>query len=141
MKKSELWTTRITYVILFALLVGIYELVKWGISSFIGASWASPIILGIVFILGLIYVDLHADDTDISEDILEQPYNYIIIDTQNKTTKINGQVIVERDATVTKNDILELEKYWEIVNILPAYILEPDPDDADVNRIKELIEK
>ena len=141
MKKSELWTTRITYVVLFALLVGIYELVKWGISSFIGVSWVSPIILGIVFILGLIYVDLHADDTDISEDILEQPYNYIIIDTQNKTTKINGQVIVERDATVTKNDILELEKYWEIVNILPAYILEPDPDDADVNRIKELIEK
>lgn len=141
MKKSELWTTRITYVVLFALLVGIYELVKWGISFLIGASWASPIILGIVFILGLIYVDLHADDTDISEDILEQPYNYIIIDTQNKTTKINGQVVLERDATITKNDISEIEKEWEIVNIFPAYILEPESDDADVNRIKELIEK
>jgi len=141
MKKSELWVTRITYVVLFALLVGMYELIKGGISFFIGSSWASSIILGIVFILGLIYVDLHADDTDISEDILEQPYNYIVIDTQNKTTKLHGQVVVERDAAVTKNDISEIEKEWEIVNIFPAYILEPDPDDADVNRIKELIEK
>lgn len=141
MKKSELWVTRITYVVLFALLVGVYELVKWGISFFIGISWTSPIILGIVFILGLIYVDLHADDTDISEYILEQPYNYIVIDTQNKTTKLHGQVVVERDAAVTKNDISEIEKEWEIVNIFPAYILEPESDDADVNRIKELIEK
>jgi len=141
MKKSELWTTRITYVVLFALLVGIYELVKWGISFFIGTSWASSIILGIVFIIGLIYVDLHADDLEASEDILERPYNYIVIDTQNKTTKLHGQVVVDRNATVTKNDISEIEKEWEIVNIFPAYILEPDPDDADVNRIKELIEK
>ena len=141
MKKSELWTTRITYVVLFALLVGIYELVKWGISFFIGTSWASSIILGIVFIIGLIYVDLHADDLETSEDILERPYNYIVIDTQNKTTKLHGQVVVERDAAVTKNDISEIEKEWEIVNIFPAYILEPESDDADVNRIKELIEK
>jgi len=141
MKKSELWTTRITYVVLFALLVGIYELVKWGISFFIGTSWASSIILGIVFIIGLIYVDLHADDLEASEDILERPYNYIVIDTQNKTTKLHGQVVVDRNATVTKNDISEIEKEWEIVNIFPAYILEPESDDADVNRIKELIEK
>jgi len=141
MKKSELWTTRITYVVLFALLVGIYELVKWGISFFIGTSWASSIILGIVFIIGLIYVDLHADDLETSEDILERPYNYIVIDTQNKTTKLHGQVVVERNATVTKNDISEIEKEWKIVNIFPAYILEPKSDDADVNRIKELIEK
>jgi len=141
MKKSELWGTRITYIVVFALLVGMYELIKGSISFFIGASWASSIILGIVFILGLIYVDLHADDTDISEDILEQPYNYIVIDTQNKTTKLHGQVVVDRNATVTKNDISEIEKEWEIVNIFPAYILEPESDDADVNRIKELIEK
>ena len=141
MKKSELWATRITYVVLFALLVGVYELVKWGVSFFIGTSWASPIILGIVFILGLIYVDLHADDIDISEDILEQPYNYIVIDTQNKTTKVNGQIVVERNTTVTEDVIAEIEKEWEIVGVFPAYILEPESDDADVNRIKELIEK
>lgn len=141
MKKSELWGIRITYIVMFALLVGIYELTKWGISFFIGDSWVSPIILGIVFILGLIYVDLHADDTDISEDILEQPYNYIVIDTQNKTTKLNGQIVVERKAKVTKNDISNIEKEWEIVGVFPAYILEPDSDDEDVNKIKELIEK
>lgn len=141
MKKSELWGIRITYIVMFAVLVGVYELVKWGISFFIGDSWTSPIILGIVFILGLIYVDLHADDTDISEDILEQPYNYIVIDTQNKTTKLNGQIVVERKASVTKNDISEIEKEWEIVGVFPAYILEPDSDDADVNKIKELIDK
>lgn len=141
MKKSELWGIRITYIVIFAVLVGVYELVKWGISLFIGDSWASSIILGIVFILGLIYVDLHADDTDISEDILEQPYNYIVIDTQNKTTKLNSQIVVERKAQVTKNDISEIEKEWEIVGVFPAYILEPDSDDEDVNKIKELIEK
>lgn len=141
MKKSELWGIRITYIVMFAVLVGVYELVKWGISFFIGDSWASPIILGIVFILGLIYVDLHADDTDIGEDILEKPYNYIVIDTQNKTTKLNGQIVVERKASVTKNDISEIEKEWEIVGVFPAYILEPDSDDADVNKIKELIDK
>jgi len=141
MKKSKLWSVRITYVFMFAILVGIYELVKLGVSSLIGGSWVSPIILGLIFVLGLIYVDLHVDDLDDSEDILEQPYNYIVIDTQNKITKLHGQVVVERDATVTKNDISEIEKEWEIVNIFPAYILEPDPDDADVNRIKELIEK
>lgn len=143
MEKSKLWGVRIPYIIMFVVLVGIYELVKWGISFFMGSVWVSPIILGLVFVLGLIYVDLHADDddADISEDILEQPYNYIVIDTQNKTTKLHGQVVVERDATVTKNDISEIEKEWEIVNILPAYILEPESDDADINKIKELIEE
>lgn len=141
MKKSELWGIRITYVVMFAILVGIYESVKWGISFFIGSSWASPIILGIVFTIGLIYVDLHADDLDGSEDILEQPYNYIVIDTQNKTTKLHGQIVVERSAEVTKKDLSEIGEEWEIVDIFPAYILEADPDDQDVNKIKELIGK
>lgn len=141
MKKSELWGIRITYIVMFAILVGIYELVKWGVSSLIGGSWVSPIILGIIFIIGLIYMDLHADDLDDSEDILEQPYNYIVIDTQNKTTKLHSQIVVERSAEVTKNDLSEIGEEWEIVDIFPAYILEADPDDPDVNKIKELIEK
>jgi len=141
MEKSKLWSVRITYVVMFAVLVGIYELVKLGVSSLIGGSWVSPIILGLIFVLGLIYVDLHADDLDDSEDILEQPYNYIVIDTQNKITKLHGQIIVERSAEVTKKDLSEIGEEWEIVNIFPAYILEADPDDSDVNKIKELIEK
>lgn len=141
MRKSGLWSIRIAYTVMFAVLVGIYELVKWGISFFIGSIWASPIILGIVFTVGLIYLDLHADDVDVSDDILEQPYNYIVIDTQNKTTKLHGQIVVERSAKVTKNELSEIEKEWEIINIFPAYILEADPDDSDVNKIKELIEK
>lgn len=141
MRKSGLWSIRITYTVMFAVLVGIYELVKWGISFFIGSIWVSPIILGIVFTVGLIYVDLHTDDLDDSEDILEQPYNYIVIDTQNKTTKLHGQIVVERSAEVTKNELSEIEKEWEIVDIFPAYISEADPDDSDVNKIKELIGK
>lgn len=141
MKKSKLWSVRIPYIIMFIVLVGIYELVKWSISSLIGSPWVSPIILGLIFIMGLIYVDLHVDDLDDSEDILDQPSNYIVIDTQNKTTKLHGQVVVERDATVTKNDISEIEKEWEIVNILPAYILDADDDDSDINKIKEMMEK
>lgn len=141
MEKSKLWSVRITYVVMFAILVGIYELVKWGVSSFIGSSWVSPIILGIVFTVGLIYVDLHADDLDDSEDILEQPYNYIVIDTQNKTTKLHGQVIVERDTKLTKKDLSEIGEEWEIVDIFPAYISEADPDDSDINKIKEMMEK
>jgi len=141
MKKSKLWSVRITYVFMFAILVGIYELVKLGVSSLIGGSWVSPIILGLIFVLGLIYVDLHVDDLDDSEDILEQPYNYIVIDTQNKITKLHGQIIVERSAEVTKKDLSEIGEEWEIVNIFPAYILEADPDDQDVNIIMELIKK
>lgn len=141
MKKSKLWSVRITYVVMFAVLVGIYELVKWGVSSLVGGSWVSPIILGLIFTVGLIYLDLHADDVDVSEDILEQPYNYIVIDTKNKTTKLHGQIVVERSAEVTKNDLSEIGEEWEIINIFPAYILEADPDDSDVNKIKELIEK
>lgn len=141
MRESGLWSIRITYTVMFAVLVGIYELVKWGISFFIGSIWASPIILGIVFTVGLIYLDLHADDVDVSDDILEQPYNYIVIDTQNKTTKLHGQIVVERSAEVTKKDLSEIGEEWEIVDIFPAYILEADPDDQDVNKIKELIGK
>ena len=141
MEKSKLWSIRITYVIMFAVLVGIYELVKWGVSSLVGGPWVSPVILGLIFVLGLIYVDLHADDLDVSEDILEQPYNYIIIDTQNKTTKLHGQIVVKRSAEVTKKDLSEIGEEWEIINIFPAYILEADPDDQDINKIKELIEK
>ena len=141
MEKSKLWSIRITYVIMFTILVGIYELVKWGISFFIGSIWVSPIVLGIVFTVGLIYLDLHADDVDVSEDILEQPYNYIVIDTQNKTTKLHGQIVVERSAKVTKNELSEIEKEWEIVDIFPAYILEADDDDSDINKIKEVMEK
>jgi len=142
MKKSKLWSVRITYVFMFAILVGIYELVKLGVSSLIGGSWVSPIILGLIFVLGLIYVDLHVDDLDDSEDILEQPYNYIVIDTQNKTTKLYGQIVVERSAEVTKKDLSEIiGEEWEIIDIFPAYILEADPDDQDVNKIKELIKK
>ena len=140
MEKSKLWGVRIPYIIMFVVLVGIYELVKFVISSFMGSSWVSPIIVGIIFTIGLIYVDSHADDVDDVEDILDQ-YNYIVIDTQNKTTKLHGQIVVERSAEVTKNDLLEIEKEWEIVNIFPAYILEANPDDSDVNKIKELIEK
>jgi len=140
MKKSELWGIRITYIVMFTILVGIYELVKWSISSLIGSSWVSPIILGLIFIMGLIYVDLHADDVDVSEDILDQ-YNYIVIYTQNKTTKLHGQIVVERDTKLTKKDLSEIGEEWEIVDIFPAYILEADPDDSDVNKIKELIEK
>lgn len=141
MEKSKLWGIRITYIVMFAILVGIYELVKWGISSFMGSSWVSPVILGLIFTIGLIYVDSHADDVDDIEDILEQSYNYIVIDTQNKTTKLHSQIVVERSAEVTKNDLLEIGEEWEIVDIFPAYILEADPDDPDVNKIKELIEK
>jgi len=135
MKKSKLWSVRITYVVMFAVLVGIYELVKLGVSSLIGSEWVSPIILGLIFTIGLIYLDLYADDVDVGEDILDQ-YNYIVIDTQNKTTKLHSQIVVERSAEVTKNDLSEIEKEWEIVNIFPAYILEADPDDSDVNKIK-----
>lgn len=141
MEKSKLWSIRITYVIMFAVLVGIYELVKWGVSSLVGGPWVSPVILGLIFVLGLIYVDLHADDLDDSEDILERPYNYIVIDIQNKITKLNSQIVIERGAELTKEAISEIEKEYEIVNILPAYILEADPDDSDVNKIKELIGK
>jgi len=140
MEKSKLWSVRITYVVMFAVLVGIYELVKLGVSSLIGSEWVSPIILGLIFTIGLIYLDLYADDVDVGEDILDQ-YNYIVIDTQNKTTKLHSQIVVERSAEVTKNDLSEIEKEWEIVNIFPAYILEADPDDSDVNKIKELIGK
>ena len=140
MEKSKLWSVRITYVVMFAVLVGIYELVKLGVSSLIGSEWVSPIILGLIFTIGLIYLDLYADDVDVGEDILDQ-YNYIVIDTQNKTTKLHSQIVVERSTEVTKNDLSEIEKEWEIVNIFPAYILEADPDDSDVNKIKELIEK
>ena len=141
MEKSKLLGIRITYVVMFAVLVGIYELVKWGVSSLVGGSWVSPVILGLIFVLGLIYVDLHADDLDDGEDILERPYNYIVIDIQNKITKLNSQIIVERGDELTEEAISEIEKEYEIVNILPAYILEADPDDSDVNKIKELIEK
>lgn len=123
---------------MFAILVGIYELVKLGVSSLIGSEWVSPIILGLIFTVGLIYLDLYADD---GEDILERPYNYIVIDIQNKITKLNSQIIVERGDELTEEAISEIEKEYEIVNILPAYILEADPDDSDVNKIKELIEK
>lgn len=136
MKKSELWGIRITYIVMFAILVGIYELVKWSVSSLIGSPWVSPVVLGIVFIIGLIYVDLHADDVDVSEDILEQPYNYIVIDTKNKTTKLHGQIVVERSAEVTKKDLSEIGEEWEIINIFPAYISEADPDDSDVNKLR-----
>lgn len=138
MKKSKLWGIRITYIVMFAILVGIYELVKLGVSSLIGSEWVSPIILGLIFTVGLIYLDLYADD---GEDILERPYNYIVIDIQNKITKLNSQIIVERGDELTEEAISEIEKEYEIVNILPAYILEADPDDSDVNKIKELIEK
>ena len=141
MKKSKLWSVRITYVVMFAILVGIYELVKWSVSSLIGSPWVSPIILGIIFIIGLIYVDLHADDVNDGEDILEQPYNYIVIDTQNKTTKLHGQIVVERGAELTKEALLEIEKEHEITNIFPAYILDADDDDSDINKIKEMMEK
>jgi len=140
MKKSKLWSVRITYVVMFAVLVGIYELVKLGVSSLIGSEWVSPIILGLIFTIGLIYLDLYADDVDVGEDILDQ-YNYIVIDTQNKTTKLHGQIVVERSAEVTKKDLSEIGEEWEIVNIFPAYILEADPDDSDINKIKELIGK
>ena len=141
MKKSELWGIRITYIVMFVILVGVYELVKWSISSLIGSSWVSPIILGLIFVLGLIYVDLHADDLDDGEDILERPYNYIVIDIQNKITKFNSQIIIERGDELTEEALSEIEKEYEIVNILPAYILEADLDDSDVNKIKEMIEK
>lgn len=141
MKKSKLLSVRITYVFMFAILVGIYELVKLGVSSLIGSEWVSPIILGLIFTVGLIYLDLHADDVDVSEDILEQPYNYIVIDTKNKTTKLHGQIVVERSAEVTEKDLSEIGEEWEIINIFPAYISEADPDDSDVNKIKELIGK
>lgn len=141
MRKPRLWSIRITYTVMFAVLVGIYELVKWGISFFIGSIWVSPIIMGIIFTIGLIYLDLHADDLDVGEDILERPYNYIVIDTKNKTTKLHGQIVVERSAEVTKKDLSEIGEEWEIVDIFPAYILEADPDDQDVNKIKELIGK
>ena len=141
MKKSKLWSVRIPYIIMFVVLVGIYELVKLGISSLIGSEWVSPILLGLIFIMGLIYVDLHVDDLDDSEDILDQPSNYIVIDMQDKTTKSHGQIIVERSSEVTKEALSEIEKEHEIANIFPAYILEADPDDSDVNKIKELIEK
>jgi len=141
MEKSKLWGVRIPYIIMFVVLVGIYELVKLGISSFMGSSWVSPIILGLIFIMGLIYVDLHVGDLDEGEDILDQ-YNYIVIDTQNKTTKLYGQIVVERSAEVTKKDLSEIiGEEWEIIDIFPAYILEADPDDSDVNKIKELIGK
>jgi len=108
MKKSELWGIRITYIVMFVILVGVYELVKWSISSLIGSSWVSPIILGLIFVLGLIYVDLHADDLDDGEDILERPYNYIVIDIQNKITKLNSQIIVERGDELTEEAISEI---------------------------------
>ena len=141
MEKSKLWGVRIPYIIMFVVLVGIYELVKLGISSFMGSSWVSPIILGLIFIMGLIYVDLHVDDLDEGEDILDQPYNYIVIDTQNKTTKLHGQIVVERSAEVTKKDLSEIGEEWEIINIFPAYILDADDDDSDINKIKEMMEK
>lgn len=141
MEKSKLWNIRIDYTVMFAILVGIYELVKWSISSFMGSAWVSPIIVGIIFIIGLIYVDSHADDVDDGENILEQPYNYIVIDIQDKITKFNSQIIIERGDELTKEAISEIVKEYEIVNILPAYILEADPDDSDINKIKELIEK
>lgn len=141
MKKSELWSIRITYIVMFTILVGIYELVKWGVSSLIGSSWVSPIILGLIFVLGLIYVDLHADDLDEGEDILDQPSNYIVIDMQDKTTKSYGQIVVERSAEVTKEALSEIEKEHEITNIFPAYILDADDDDSDINKIKEMMEK
>ena len=37
MEKSKLWGVRIPYIIMFVVLVGIYELVKLGISSFMGS--------------------------------------------------------------------------------------------------------
>lgn len=141
MKKSELWSIRITYIVMFTILVGIYELVKWGVSSLVGGSWVSPVILGLIFVLGLIYVDLHADDLDDSEDILDQPSNYIVIDMQDKITKSYGQIIVERSAEVTKEALSEIEKEHEITNIFPAYILDADDDDSDINKIKEMMEK
>jgi len=141
MEKSKLWGVRIPYIIMFVVLVGIYELVKLGISSFMGSSWVSPIILGLIFIMGLIYVDLHVDDLDDSEDILDQPSNYIVIDMQDKTTKSHGQIIVERSSEVTKEALSEIEKEHEIANIFPAYILDADDDDSDINKIKEMMEK
>lgn len=141
MKKSELWGVRIPYIIMFVVLVGIYELVKLGISSLIGSEWVSPILLGLIFIMGLIYVDLHVDDLDDSEDILDQPSNYIVIDMQDKTTKSHGQIIVERSSEVTKEALSEIEKEHEIANIFPAYILDADDDDSDINKIKEMMEK
>jgi len=141
MEKSKLWGVRIPYIIMFVVLVGIYELVKLGISSLIGSEWVSPILLGLIFIMGLIYVDLHVDDLDDSEDILDQPSNYIVIDMQDKTTKSYGQIVVERSAEVTKEALLEIEKEHEITNIFPAYILDADDDDSDINKIKEMMEK
>lgn len=141
MEKSKLWNIRIDYTVMFAILVGIYELVKWGISSFVESVWVSPIIVGIIFIVGLIYVDSHADDVDDSEDILDQPSNYIIIDMQDKTTKSYNRIIVERGAEVTKNDLSEIENEYEVINIFPAYVLDADTNDSDINKIKEMIEK
>jgi len=141
MEKSKLWGVRIPYIIMFVVLVGIYELVKLGISSLIGSEWVSPILLGLIFIMGLIYVDLHVDDLDDSEDILDQPSNYIVIDMQDKTTKSHGQIIVERSSEVTKEALSEIEKEHEIANIFPAYILDADDDDSDINKIKEMMEK
>ena len=141
MEKSKLWGVRIPYIIMFVVLVGIYELVKLGISSFMGSSWVSPIILGLIFIMGLIYVDSHVDDLDEGEDILDQPSNYIVIDMQDKTTKSYGQIVVERSAEVTKEALSEIEKEHEITNIFPAYILDADDDDSDINKIKEMMEK
>ena len=91
--------------------------------------------------MGLIYVDLHVDDLDDSEDILDQPSNYIVIDMQDKTTKSYGQIVVERSAEVTKEALSEIEKEHEITNIFPAYILDADDDDSDINKIKEMMEK
>jgi len=141
MEKPNLWGIRITYIVMFVILVGVYELVKWSISSLIGSPWVSPIILGIIFIIGLIYVDLHVDDLDDSEDILDQPSNYIVIDMKDKTTKSYGQIVVERSAEVTKEALSEIEKEHEITNIFPAYILDADDDDSDINKIKEMMEK
>jgi len=141
MRKPRLWSVRITYTVMFVILVGIYKLVKLGISSFMGSSWVSPIILGLIFIMGLIYVDLHVDDLDDSEDILDQPSNYIVIDMKDKTTKSYGQIVVERSAEVTKEALSEIEKEHEITNIFPAYILDADDDDSDINKIKEMMEK
>ena len=146
MNKFEKTLVRLEYIIFFIFLFFLYEAMSKVVAHFLGEGWVLPIISGLMFTAGLIFVNFCMNNenlTDYEEKAQEglYDYNYIVIDTKNKTTKLNGQIVVERKAPVTKNDISEIEKEWEIVGVFPAYILEPDSDDADINKIKELTAK
>lgn len=146
----KIWLNRIVFVITFFFLYGLFKIIYWAISVTIGTQWAMPMIIGILFIIGMIINDRVQQDNLIKpEDIVDEEdagvlfssYNYIAFDLINRENGEHTTSLVESDTVIDNKMIKETEKDYIIDNIYPTYILDADEKDKKINRIKGMVEK